>query len=154
MKCQQFQKMISGYLDGELSAAEKSAFDSHCQGCGTCTERLREEENLRRIFAAVPKYAAPPHFAARVMADLEQGEKRASWFDFFTKEPFYWKMAEIAVAVIIMIIGALSGNIMTAGKSAQPPAEIRSSFSLDVFDAAPPNSIGGAFISITGGKHE
>jgi len=56
---------------------------------------------------------------------------------------------------LIVIIGLISGNILTA---LRPPsltsAEVRQSFALNAFEAAPSGSIGGIYVSMTGGRNE
>ena len=154
MKCKRVQKLISGYLDDELHTDEREAVESHVRDCRICAERLRESQGVNKIFGAVPKYAAPAYFAAKVMANLEKDGRKSSWFDFFSGVPAYLKMVEIALAVIVVTIGAVSGNLVTLGEGHWRPAEIRSYYSLDVFDPAPPGSIGAAFMSVMGGDHE
>lgn len=153
MECKKVQELISGYLDGELQMSEREIFEAHGRQCRGCAELLHETEAVKRAYCALPRHSAPPYFAARVMAGVEKDAK-ASWFDFFLGKPAYLKLAEIALALIVVVIGAVSGDLVTIRDNNLRPAEIRSSYSLDVFDPAPPDSIGGAFISVLGGNHE
>jgi hypothetical protein len=66
------------------------------------------------------------------------------------KTPLFLKFAEAAFAIVIAIIGIISGNIlMTSGYTSNRPPVIEESLSLDVFDPLPPDSIGGAYIVMT-----
>ena len=152
MKCKRVQKLISIFIDGELKSGEKETIESHLRNCRICAEKMREMEGVQKLFSAAPKHTAPEHFAANVIANLKKGRERGFWFDFFLGEPAYLKMAEISCAIIFILIGMISGSVLFLGSGVHTQTEIRSSFSLDVFEPAPSNSIGGAYISILGGS--
>jgi anti-sigma factor RsiW len=152
MKCKGVQKLISGFMDSELQPAEREVFESHVKDCRICAERLHEMAEMKKMFSGAAKHEAPRYFAARVVAALREDKSRGFWSNFFFGEPVYLKMVEITLAILVVIIGAISGNLLTSEKDLQRPAEIRSFFSLDAFDPAPPASIGGVYLSILGGK--
>jgi anti-sigma factor RsiW len=142
-------KLISAYLDKELGLGEKTAFEAHVKGCSSCSHTLEEMRSLRAAFANVERHSAPYGFATRVMArTAELEKKKAPWL-----VPFFVRFAEAAVLLIVITVGILAGKVMTNNPPATTTTTIASSFSLDVFDATPPGSLGGAYLAMTeGGK--
>jgi hypothetical protein len=65
--------LLSAYLDGELSPAERRAVEGHLEGCPECTALL---EDLRRLDVAVAEERVPPvpaGLAERISRRLESG---------------------------------------------------------------------------------
>jgi hypothetical protein len=55
--------------------------------------------------------------------------------------------------VIVIIVGIAAGKVMT-NSSSSTTTNIASSLSLDLFDAAPPGSLGGAYLAMTEVRNE
>jgi len=142
-------KLISVYLDKELGLGESSAFEAHVQGCNRCSHSLEEMRLLRAAFAKSERHPAPYGFATRVMARTAELEKKKTpWF-----VPFFTRVAEAALLLIVIIVGIAAGKVITNGTFATT-ANIASSLSLDVFDAAPPGSLGGAYLAMMEVRNE
>jgi len=138
-------KLISAYLDKELGPGEKNAFEAHVQGCTGCLHALEEMRSLRAAFANVERHPAPYGFATRVMARTAELENnKAPWF-----VPFFVRSAEAAVLLFVIFVGILAGEFMTKSSPALKMTSIASSLSLDLFDATPPGSPGGAYLAMT-----
>lgn len=137
--------LISAYLDEELHGAARAALESHLRGCGQCEAALEEMWSLRAAFAKAERHQAPYGFATRVMARTKALERKKSpWFI-----PLFIRFAEAAVLLIVITVGILAGKFMTNGSPAAKTTNIASSLSLDLFDAAPPGSLGGAYLAMT-----
>ena len=152
MKCSQIKEMISQYVDDELSADEKKVFAFHIQNCPACKEELEEMQSVHQLFASAERFPAPYGFTTRVMANLEAKEPSWLW-QLFTLRPFFLRAVEVAFALIIMIIGAFSGNLLVADRTSGRQAvqtTVQESFSLDLFQATPPDSVGGAYVRLMG----
>ncbi|MHB8846693.1 MAG: anti-sigma factor family protein [Nitrospirota bacterium] len=154
--------LISAYLDEELQASDRAALESHLQGCAQCGAALRGMQSLRAAFANAERHQAPYGFSARVMArtaelrspspyPLPSGErvKVRGWF-----VPILTGFAEAAILLMVITVGILAGRIMTDSSAAAPAANIASSLSLDLFDAAPPGSLGGVYLAMTEANNE
>ena len=155
-------EIISAYLDKELAPGERAAFESHLQGCRGCAQRLGELRSLRMAFTRAERHQAPYGFATRVMArtaDLkspsplsspQRGEGRVrGWF-----VPFSIRFAEAAVLLIVITVGILAGRAMTNGPSTRGTTNLASSLSLELFEATPPGSLGGAYLAMTETRNE
>jgi anti-sigma factor RsiW len=139
--------LISAYLDKELGLREKTALETHLHGCSDCSHALEELRSLRAAFSGSERHPAPYGFATRVMARTAELErKKTPWF-----VPLFIGFAEAAILLIVITMGIVAGKVMTNGS---PAANIASSLSLDLFDATPPGSLGGAYLAMTEAGNE
>lgn len=144
------KNLISAYLDQELGFGEKSEFETHVRGCNLCSHMLEEMRSLRAAFAIAERHPAPYGFATRVMARTAVLEnKKAPWF-----APLFMRFAEAVVLLIIITMGIVAGKVMSNGSSAAKMTNIASSLSLELFDAIPPGSLGGAYLTMTEVRNE
>jgi anti-sigma factor RsiW len=142
-------KLISVYLDQEVRRGEKTAFEAHVQGCNNCSHTLDEMRSLRAAFAKSERYPAPYGFATRVMARTAALERNKSpW-----SVTLFIRLAEAAVLLIVITVGILAGKVMTNSFSTKT-TNIASSLSLDLFDATPRGSLGGAYLAMTEVRNE
>ncbi len=51
--CQQLVEMVSDYLDGALSAADRGRIEAHLEGCDGCTAYVEQVRELLRLTAGV-----------------------------------------------------------------------------------------------------
>jgi anti-sigma factor RsiW len=58
--CQQVVELVTNYLDGALSAADRRRFDQHLAGCPHCTEYLAQmRETIRLAGRLTPEDLTP-----------------------------------------------------------------------------------------------
>jgi len=73
MKCRDFGKRMSEYMDGQLDDAERADFDAHLRDCPACASELASarklEDEARRATAAAPA----PGLESRVLGLLDSG---------------------------------------------------------------------------------
>jgi hypothetical protein len=80
-----------------------------------------------------------------------EGTARAQLWRFLTARPFFLRTVEVAFALIVVMIGAISGNLLVGDRTTpQRSLTVRESFSLDLFKATPPGSIGGVYVKLAG----
>jgi anti-sigma factor RsiW len=143
-------ELISAYFDEELGLPEKTAFETHLQGCGSCSRALLGLRSLRAAFSGSERHPAPYGFAARVMARTAELErKKTPWF-----VPLFIGFAEAAILLIVITMGIVAGKVMTNGSPAVMTTNMASSLSLELFEATPPGSLGGAYLAMTEAKNE
>jgi anti-sigma factor RsiW len=154
MDCIKARKLLSASIDNELKPDENEEFVHHLQACGSCSRELKELLSIHELFEGAERYQAPYGFATRVMANLEAKEPSWLW-QLFTFRPFFLRAVEVAFALIIMIIGAISGNLLVTDRAVtQREASVEQSLSLDVFQATPPDSIAGIYVMMMGVQDE
>jgi len=143
-------ELISAYFDKETGPGEKTEFETHVQGCNSCSQALGELRSLRAAFSNAERHPAPYGFATRVIArTAELEKKKATWF-----APYFVGFTEAAVLLIVITVGILAGRVMTNGSPATPATNMASSLSLELFDATPPGSLGGAYLAMTEVRNE
>ena len=149
MKCRTARKILSAYIDDELAAEQRDPVRLHLLECESCRNELTQLLSLDKLFTVAERFVAPPGFSTRVMANIEE-RPRSTWRSFFAR-PLLFKVVEVAFALIIVVIGLISGNMLTSQRSStESSAEVRQYFALDTFDAAPSGSIGGIYFAMTG----
>ena len=150
MGCRRIKKMMSLYIDNELSPVDKDTFLLHITSCPHCSKELAESQAVHQLFTKAEKSPAPYGFTARVMANLEQKnlpEKRI--WDIFVFRPFLPRFAGVVLVLSVMVLGTITGNLLVTGRAVpQNTATIEQAFSLDVFQANPPGSLEGAYAAI------
>jgi hypothetical protein len=68
MTCDRFQELVSGWLEGDLDAAERAALEAHAATCDGCRALMTDLRNMRQTASTLERHAPP----ARVWARLEQ----------------------------------------------------------------------------------
>lgn len=154
MKCLHAKRKISQFMDDALRPDEKKDFESHIRSCTSCREVLEKTQTIHRLVASARKFPAPYGFAGRVLANVEEKEGSRLW-RFFSTRAFFVRAAQVALALVVMTTGIISGNLLLA-ESADRMGQtaVRETFSLDLFQAAPPDSMGGIYATLMRQSHE
>ena len=154
MKCRHVKKMISQYLDDELSPSRKREIESHIRCCASCRDALEEAQTLHGLFSSAERFPAPYGFAARVLANLD--EKEASRIpSLLGFRPLFLRAAQVALALVVMTIGILSGSLLLTERTDRlGQTALQESFSIDLFQATPPGSIGGIYNTLMRPSYE
>lgn len=147
MNCAKAQGLLSPHLDGELAATARAELLAHLHACPTCRAEEGELRRLRQLFAGVERVAAPVGFSTRVMANLEPvAPSGLAWRGLLTG------VVEVAFLGIIIVSGIVSGNILATRLN--QPAGLTAALALDLFDPAPPDSLGGVYLAMLEVEHE
>jgi anti-sigma factor RsiW len=150
MSCRRTKRMISRYIDDELATGERESFLEHIGKCPACSRELEEASAVHQLFTGAERSPAPYGFTARVMAGISREDAPRKWsWDFIAFRPFLPRFAEAAFTIAVMALGIVAGSQLVLDRAApQDKAGIEEVFSLDVFQATPPDSIGGAYANI------
>jgi anti-sigma factor RsiW len=153
MECRVVRDMLSEYIDDELVQEQKGMIDLHLRDCSACSRDFEKLVAVHGLFASAERFPAPYGFSTRVMANLME-KKRNVWDGFFAR-PVFLRTIEVAFALIIVTIGLISGNLLTARRpSSLTSSEVRQSFALNAFETAPSGSMGGVYVSMMGVRNE
>lgn len=103
---------FSPYLDGELDAAERGAFERHVADCDACRAALAEARTLSAAMRAdIARERAPARLAARLSAALDEDQGGMA------ARRWYWRAPALAAAsLMLLLLGA------AIGRWALPPA--------------------------------
>jgi anti-sigma factor RsiW len=144
MKCSKTHKLISPYIDGELPERDMRRLEDHLKACHMCRAEFGKSKELHNLFANAAKFKAPYGFHTRVMANISSGKARG-----ISEIPVFARLAEAVVIIAIIAMGVFSGSLVIKGHPPDKARDIMASLSLDVFDPAPPDSLGGAYLAMT-----
>src|ERR1700690_2600490 len=103
MNCSKTHKLISPYIDGELSERDMKTLEDHMKVCDKCPGELEEGKELHNLFANANKFKAPYGFHTRVMTHISSGKTRGS-----SKIPIFVRLAEGFVIIVVIALGVLS----------------------------------------------
>lgn len=97
MDHEEMQRLLPGYLDGELSLSESLAFEHHLDDCATCRSQLEAESRASRLLRQADLGAAlPAHLERRIRAALPARQAPRTG-----REPIGWwrgRLANVALA--------------------------------------------------------
>jgi hypothetical protein len=116
---------LSEYIDGSVTAEEKSSLEEHLKTCATCSDALRELRKTVEHIKSVEEVEPPAWMTQNIMADVraEAEEKEGLFRRLFY--PFSVKLPVQAVAVLFLAVTAyyIYQNITPAEKYAEAPSE-------------------------------
>lgn len=148
MRCSK-TKLISLYFDGELNAEEKDILESHIYECRDCAGELEELQKIHELFADAEAFKAPYGFSTRVLTNIRAKETRS--FGGFVH--ILAKSAEGFAVLVLIAIGIILGSSLSK-TFAPEKGNVVASLSLDIFEPAPPDSVGGVYLAMTEAKNE
>jgi anti-sigma factor RsiW len=65
--CREVVELMTDYLDGVLSAADRAKFDHHMQGCDGCRAYLAQLRTARMLMGRVASEPVPEPLKAELM---------------------------------------------------------------------------------------
>lgn len=119
MKCEDFDKLIHLYFDGELDAGKSKEMEEHLLTCQNCVAKLQELKNLeaeaKRIRMPEPSSAYWKSFTEEVRNKIILRRRKSiwakiksGWESFFFYSPVKLRIAAgIASILLVFIIGKL-----------------------------------------------
>lgn len=149
MDCSKTLKLISSYIDGELKARDKEAFESHIKSCLACSMAAEESRLQHNLFAQAHQFKAPYGLQTRIMANIA-AEKTGG----FSWTPLFIRFAEVVVLLMIIFTGIISGGFIANQIMPDKLSATARSLSLDIFDATPPDSLGDVYLAMTEVRNE
>jgi len=72
ISCEQISPLLSAYLDGELSRAERESVEWHLSECEACRNELRELEEVKQFALQLDEVQPPISLRERIMARVEK----------------------------------------------------------------------------------
>ena len=149
MKCSKAHKLISPYIDSELSEKERKSVENHLNVCPRCRAEFEEMRGSGYLLPNTEKFKAPYGFSTRVMANIASEKAKG-----FSWTPMFARFAEVVVLLVMIFTGIISGSFLSDRLVNEKKALIMSSFYLDIFDPTPPDSLGGVYLAMSEVKNE
>jgi anti-sigma factor (TIGR02949 family) len=100
MNCEEADRFLDAYLDGELEPAKRAELEQHLAGCTECQQKLDRLRQLREFFTAnAPHYPAPPELKGKVLARIEI--RRRSTFIALVRQPWLYAATLLVVSLVL-----------------------------------------------------
>ena len=106
------QRLLSAYLDGEVSDSERAGVDTHLAGCESCRSELATLRATVDLLGSLPQIAPSRSFA------LAQEPEPVRSF-----EPLFWTaraVAPIAAVLLVALVVGDSVGLITQQKDLEP----------------------------------
>ena len=68
MRCREVVELITAYLDGALSAADRARFEQHISGCDGCRAYLAQLRTARMLMGRVADEPMPQPLKAELLS--------------------------------------------------------------------------------------
>lgn len=105
MKCKNIKKLLSPYLDNQLSKKEQKIVEQHLKLCSKCRQHLEELKQVVAALKNMDAYPPPQIMTAKVSKYLED-KKASRWSILFKPLPIKASPAlnYVALAFIVLIV--------------------------------------------------
>lgn len=115
MKCENYQEMISLYLDDALSLDEKQHLEEHLKHCHSCTETLEVLSMITRELAQIEEVELPSNFHDELRNKLREDKKGnkplSKWLSY---------VAGLAAAFVIGFFMVENTNLIDSAEHVEP----------------------------------
>ena len=108
MECNRMEDLISPYLDGELSAADRQAVEAHLHDCPSCRELLGLLGEVNASLQALPELEISPHLQERLLAIPERKSRFRHALDFLVRPSLQPVLAAATVLLTVLSFYAFS----------------------------------------------
>jgi hypothetical protein len=105
MKCAEYKRLFSPYLDGHVSGAEMFALQNHMQGCASCAREYAEVQRTLQLVVALnkAKTKAPADLPLRLRLAISRESKQAR------RRRFEGAMVRLSNALNAFMVPATAG---------------------------------------------
>ncbi len=114
--CADINGLLSGYIDGELSAEETALVEKHLASCENCGKELKRLNNIIELLRNIPRYQASTRLLSEVREEIK---KRQTFWDL--SSPFLKWGAGLAAAALVFFF-LKSGAAVPAPQKTIPPS--------------------------------
>ncbi len=94
--------LLSAYMDGAVSPAERDGIEEHLQGCADCREELAELEKTVLRIRGFGEEEPPPWMAQKVMARVREAAAENRGFFHWLLYPLRLKLPIEAAALVVI----------------------------------------------------
>mgnify|MGYP001068817041 CR=1 FL=1 len=147
MNCEDYQKMISRWLDGELAEEEIDSLDSHLAVCPQCRKVKSEFTMVNQLHLSLMDQPVPEEILSGL--EFETGEKvHTGLFSFL-------RTAAVAAALAgVILAGAAVGGFLAQKGISNKQDKMEEILNVEYLGADPPGSTGEVLMELVQGGVE
>ncbi|QSQ25618.1 zf-HC2 domain-containing protein [Pyxidicoccus parkwayensis] len=102
MTCQELERLLYPYLDGEFQPEERVDLETHLSGCAACQRRVEEEQQMQQALRRAARHSvqqmrAPASLRAGIELGLKHEQRRAQYG--------VWLRAGAVALVVVTVSG-------------------------------------------------
>ena len=102
MTCQELDRLLYPYLDGEFQPEERMDVETHLETCADCTQRVEKEREIQQTLRRAARHSiqtskAPASLRAGIQGGLRREQRRALHFQ--------WLRLSAAALVVVAVGG-------------------------------------------------
>jgi anti-sigma factor RsiW len=153
MKCQDVQKTLSPFQDGELKPKDQDQVAKHLQGCPACQEEFAKLERVWQALEGLPEIQPEPDFYGQLIKKINKPYEHRPLSGFREVFQLFSSVAGCTLLIAGVLIGAFLGSFLAgsdlfsfrptmAGKSPEAVEVV----SFRVFDPVPPGTLGDGYM--------
>lgn len=105
MKCAEYKRLLSPYLDGQVSGAEMFALQNHMKECASCAREYAEVQRTLQLIVALNKAKAPADLALRLRLAISRESAQAR------RRRFEGAMVRLSNAIDGFMVPATAGAL-------------------------------------------
>jgi anti-sigma factor RsiW len=101
MNCDEAERFLDAYLDGELELSQQLELEKHLSGCPECQALLAQRQEFRAFFnAAAPSFRAPPELREKIRSIVREEPLKVVRPPFW-RRPWLYAAAVLAIGLSI-----------------------------------------------------
>jgi len=146
MKCNKYKRLISLYVDGEITADKQTELLLHLETCRICKEEFDKQKSLILLLSPPEDIQPNPWFLNKLQNKITQQKTGSFIRDSLLKyvKPVLTAALCSVIIVISFLIGSSIGSQLEKSKSPDENSIIqtfKNTMNFSVFDSIPQDSI-------------
>ncbi len=142
------QKNLILFLEAELNEKQRLQMENHLQQCSLCRSIAKKVQNVYRLGTVEQRVKVSPYLYTRVQARWQSRQTNKHKLTYFL--PKLQPFATVIFVLIAVLCGYFLGNLpqpMEQNQAISPEQVVWQTFSMDVFELNPPQSLGQAMMA-------
>jgi len=155
MKCQDVQKKLSPFQDGELKPKDQDQVAKHLQGCPACQEEFAKLERVWQALERLPEIQPDPDFYGQLIKKINKPDEHRPLSGFQEVFHLFSPLTVCTLLIAGVLIGTFLGNFLAGSDLFQfrPTLTENSPKAVEVvsfraFDPVPPGTLGDGYMRL------
>lgn len=103
MKCNQYELLLSAYLDNELDSDDRRRVCAHLADCPSCLKELDRLQNTKKLISGLGKREPAPFFETRLISRIRERESAPTMINDFIAAAR--KVIYLGIGILVITVG-------------------------------------------------